>query len=162
MMPYITLINGEPRNVRQPTEKAAWEFLTGWIHSGPYAYKEVREVPADRWSDVEAAQLQRVAPMMFRHEHAAAIYPKSDRALVRESCQACCLEGYDSERERFSKMGADGPNVANWQRDYVQAGRVIPAAWRGAFYAYQRSDNERWRDALELDIATFGVRFSDE
>lgn len=160
-MPYMTLINGEVRNVRKETESEAWDFLNDWHYSGENATKEVRELPADRWSGLEADQLRRRAPMMFRHDHAQQIYPKSDRALVRENCQACCLEGYDSETETFRKTTL-GPNVANWQRDYVEAGRVIPAIWRDAFYSYRESDNVLWMKALELSIATFGVRFSDD
>jgi hypothetical protein len=158
MSPYVTLINGEARNVRQPTAEAAQAWLDSWTYSGPDAVKEVLEVPADHWSDLERAQLRRIAPQMFRHDHPQQIYPKSDRALTRENCQACCLEGYDSETESFRKTRS-GPNVSNWQRDYVQAGRPIPEIWRDAFYSYRESDNERWKEALELDIATFGVRF---
>ena len=45
-MPFITLINGEPRNVRQATEEEAWAWLDGWTYSGPDAVKTVEEVPA--------------------------------------------------------------------------------------------------------------------
>ena len=160
-MAWVTLINGEPRNVRQPTEQAAREWLDSWTYSGPDAVKEVREVPDDRWSDIERNAQQRVAGQMFRHDHPQQIYPKSDRALVRENCQACCLEGYNSETETFAKTRS-GPNVSNWQRDYVQTRRVIPAIWRDAFWSFETDDNTAWAACVRLDIATYGVRFEGD
>jgi hypothetical protein len=55
-MAWITLINGEPRNVRQPTREAAQAFLDDWTYSGPDATKEVREVPDDRWAPIEVTR----------------------------------------------------------------------------------------------------------
>jgi hypothetical protein len=160
-MAFLTLINGEPRNVRQPTAEAAQAWLDSWTYSGPDAVKEVVEVPDDYWSDLERMHQRRVAAQMFRHDHPQAIYPESERALVRENCQACCLEGYDSETETFRKTAA-GPNVSNWQRDYVQSGRVIPAIWRAAFWSFETSDNTLWAACVRLDIATYGVRFEGD
>ena len=159
-MPFVTIINGKPRNVRQPTEEAAWAWLDSWTYSEPDAKKEIREVPADRWSELALRGQSRVAGLMFRHDHAQTIYPKSDRALVRENCQACCLEGYNSDTETFAKT-VHGPNVSNWQRDYLQTRRVIPTIWRDAFWSFRTDDNRLWAECVELDLATYGVTFAD-
>ena len=75
------------------------------------------------------------------------------------NCQHCALRG-------VGKQGtADGkglePNYAGWARIYVQAGKTIPKRFQEAFEkvrSYQ-VDNDAYSEALEEDIAKYGVLF---
>lgn len=123
--------------------------------SGGY---DVEEVSADVWHPLEARALRATARRMFTdHGHG------SDMSrMTRENCGACVLGGYEP-RGGFGdgyRVATDGPNYANWQRDYVQAGRDMPSSWRDAFARELRdTDNALWRDALLRDIRTFGAGF---
>ena len=163
-MPYITLINGEVRNVRQATEADAWAFLHGWTHSGPDAVKEVQvEVPADVWSDVEVKQITRTAGRIWEHR------PQRERPRTRWTRENC---GARRPRWCTYPRGTKPARLRSWART-TQDGRAalcrvspggIPARWRVAFLSelHDRDDNERYRDALRLSVATFGVRFATE
>lgn len=70
----------------------------------------------------------------------------------RESCGACCLNGYHPKGER-----RDFINYAGWARLYVQAGKYIPKAVRFDFLADLASDNRSYADALVQDIRDFGI-----
>ena len=78
--------------------------------------------------------------------------------LTRENCSACCLAGYFPQGTTKAEK-ANGPNVSNWQRDYLQARREIPAKWYDAFWSFKESDNAAWVACVWLDIASYGVRF---
>lgn len=164
-MAWITIINGEVRNVRQPTEEAAREWLDAWTYSGPDAVKIAEAVPDDRWSEREASQVRRLAWRMFNeHDHPGYVaHSAAERKLVQENCGACVLGGWYPKGTRAATKRL-GPNYAGWARLMVEAGRPIPARWRVAFLAelLDRTDNEPYRNALQLSVATFGVRFETE
>lgn len=104
-------------------------------------------------------QLYNTAWNCFRHWHG------SDKSRdVRMNCGACALEGYEPRRgwgDGFS-VKRDGPNYAGWARVYVEACRVIPNKWKGAFRRELRSDNKAYTQALWVSILLFGVRFDKE
>lgn len=70
----------------------------------------------------------------------------------RESCGACCLNGYHPKGER-----RDFINYAGWARLYIQAGKFIPKAVRYNFLAELASDNRAYANALVQDIRDFGI-----
>jgi hypothetical protein len=114
------------------------------------------KLSGNRWSESEAANLQRTARRLFR-DHGHTGY--ADK-LTRDNCGACALAGYGESTDGGRAPLA--PNYAGWARDYVQAGRGIPARWVDAFGAELSGENQRYADALRRDVATFGARFLPE
>ncbi len=107
-----------------------------------------------KWTPSKAKSLQAIARQLFKCDQNA------DHDKYRESCGACALKGYLSKTAIADGFKPeDGPNYAGWARIYVQAGRPIPKKWKIAFAAEKASDNFLYREALENDIATFGVSF---
>jgi hypothetical protein len=120
----------------------------------------VERIPAEPWTneETERAQLRYMAAAAFRHGHSNTFHDADDEELTRDNCGACALAGY-GEHETD---GILQPNYCNWARDYVEAGRPIPARWRPAFHAVLNADdNPAHHDALLRSLATWGVRFTD-
>jgi hypothetical protein len=159
------IITKDGRRIGHPrleNENAAWSFLLSWqgqsvqyaLEHGGYA---IVPVPVDRWSDLESREYRATASRCLHdHDHNA-----SDRSrLTRENCGACVLAGYYPNGTTKAEK-ALGPNYGGWARIYVEAGAMIPAAWFDAFRAeLATSDNDRYRDALAMSVATFGVTFA--
>ena len=83
-----------------------------------------------------------------RHDH-----NKSDNSPeTKESCGACCLNGYHPKGER-----RDFINYAGWARLYIQAGKFIPNNLKFAFLAELASTNRSYADALREDIKEYGI-----
>ena len=83
------------------------------------------------------------------HWHTAGAKLNQDE---RESCGACCLNGYHPRGER-----RDFINYAGWARLYIQAGKFIPQNVRFDFLAELASDNRPYAEALKQDIKDFGI-----
>ena len=100
----------------------------------------------------------------FIHDHGTQIFPKEDRAIVRENCGACALEGYCSECERVAKgcqhlREIGGANYAGWERLYVESKRPIPKEWQEAFISALKAQTP-YAERLRADVREFGVRWS--
>lgn len=151
---------------RYDTDEAAREAAREREAQGIVESVRVERVPADRWSDAEARVLAANARRLFRdHGHG------SDMSqLTRMNCGACALSGYEPRggwNDDWDQPGAyrvhlHGPNYANWQREYVEAGMVVRPEWaaliRSAVAGTDGSDNEPWRICLERSVNTFGIR----
>jgi hypothetical protein len=110
--------------------------------------------PAAPWSDTEAREL-RVTSRRILRDHG---HPGDWDDLTRGACGACALDGWQPVQEADTNGGHLTPNHCAWARTYVQAGWPIPARFAQAFlWEAANDDNDRYRDALARDIATFGV-----
>ena len=149
MSAYIITRNGRPYDVRKSTQDEAQAFLDNQ-HDNETTDYEIVEVPSDRWSDLEMHH--HYGPKAFTDHNCA-----GNRAdpMARENCAACLLDGWYPKGTGANEK-ALGPNVSNWQRDYVQARRPIPKKWRDAFYSYKESDNDLWKAALEWTLQLMG------
>ena len=106
------------------------------------------------WTPTEAKQLRLIARQLFKCDR----HDQHDQ--YREHCGACVLRGYLSRSARADGMTeSTGPNHAGWARVYVEAGETIPQQWRDAFRLERQSENKAYAQALERDIATFGIYF---
>jgi hypothetical protein len=118
----------------------------------------VEPVPAEPWTDEEAARLRGMAVAVFRHGHGVIFRDDDDEDLTRENCGACALEGWGEH----ATEGIFQPNYCNWARVFVEAGHAIPARWRTGFHAVLNAeDNPGHRVALLRSLATWDVRFTD-
>jgi hypothetical protein len=119
----------------------------------------VEPVPAEPWTDKEAARLRGMAVAAFEHDGPLDVFrDDDDEALTRDNCGGCVLRGWGE----YVDGGVMQPNYANWARTYVEAGHRIPARWRTGFHAVLNAeDNPGHRVALLRSLATWGVRFTD-
>lgn len=120
---------------------------------GSHAF-EVIEVPANTWTDAEAALLRKKTQRYF------SMHDCQGSRLIenRVNCSACCLGGYQPSKLSDSELAehdvrTDGPNVAAWALDYVAAGRQVPKKWLPAFRRdFVESDNPRYAAVIARTI----------
>lgn len=97
------------------------------------------------WDEKTAADLRATAFRLTRHED----YPH--RRDV-DNCGACALT---------RQTHREAPNYAGWLRLYVAMGRPVMRKHYEAEIA-GTIDNPRYQEALQRDIATFGIRWFGE
>ena len=99
---------------------------------------------AEPWPGDKANLLASMAAQAFEHNHPT---QRGDKLTTR-NCQACCLRGLHADRN-----GA--PNVAGWERLYVQTLRRMPLAMLDA--ALQSNKGTEYAAALARDVMTWGI-----
>lgn len=95
------------------------------------------------WTEREKQALHLIAKVAFtQHTHE----DECDE-LSKINCSACRLVNSD----------LDSPNVAGWERMYIEARKPIPEKWKEAFQrALFDTSNTLYLSTLRRSIATFG------
>lgn len=101
------------------------------------------------WNDKEKTALHLTAKLAFdQHGH-----DEEADFITKYNCSACRLVGY----QPFDTGNFDSPNVAGWERMYVEAQRALPEKWKNAFEkSLFDTSNVLYLSALRRSIATFG------
>lgn len=97
-----------------------------------------------RWPQAKAAELIAGARNVSRHDD----YPHSRDV---NNCGACALRHYTA---------AEAPNYAGWLRIYIALGWAVPRRHYADELAYAQAENQRYYEAIQRDIATWGIELT--
>lgn len=121
---------------------------------GPAELIEPRPASSPEWDKARMAH----ALLRGDESHTSGCASGAFRVWERRTCGTCALLGYPYDDEPVT-----APNYAGWARVYTQAHAPVPRAWLAAFVAeLNTDDNDRYREALRLDVVTYGYRLTDE